>query len=246
MSDARYVHGDWAATEAPYVGDVTGGIEEAGEDATEPVDTLALAYAATLASEKLGESLRNPWALYTPQDAAVVVSAVHALLQSTVKNLRAMPAAVEHMAGRGDIHLPGPTEAFIAPEDETLGDALHRLVTMAGELDQLQLDMLLPAMRTLHGAPSRFQRAATLHANMSAIAEALGDAAELDTPDDAHHYPDATDSSCGCLIRIRVNGELYYFDCSDMGWSLLRDSAAVVHSDGSRYWSGTSYGVLVS
>ncbi|MFF8868034.1 hypothetical protein ACF08B_39035 [Streptomyces sp. NPDC015139] len=217
MPNTSSVHSGWSAQNASYMGDVAGEIGQVGNDATEPVDTLALACAMAEAGEGLEKALGHVWALYTPQEAAVVASALHASMAAAVTNLRALSAAVKEVAARGDFAQPGPTGAFISVDDETPGDALDRLETVADEVEG-HLGVLLPAISVLDAAPGLYRPASDVHGTMVAVAKALGPCARLHTPDIGHNQG-ASEDPCGCHIRIHVDGELYYFDLADMGWT---------------------------
>ncbi|MFE2823507.1 hypothetical protein [Streptomyces sp. NPDC059271] len=214
------------------MGDLTGDIAQVAGDATEPVHTLALACALAEAGGGLELALEHPWSLYTPQDAAVVASALHATLTSTVNNLRALAAAVRVLGTRGDIDLTGPTELSV--DEEAPGMAVDRLETVADDVEQ-HLAAVLPAIAVLQAAPGAYRPAARVHDNLLALVGELGDGARLHTPEDKHDQGGPEDP-CGCHIRIQDGSELYYLDLPDMGWSLLRDTDGTDQPDGSKTW----------
>lgn len=240
MTSTSDLHTQWSDLEenGTYVNDLVGTAETVADDAHEPRDTLALACAGATVAEGLGEALDNKWALYTPQDAAVVASAIHAQLVASIGNLRALAAAVEQVAARGDVTMPEPS-GIVSPEDENLADAVDRLTTAADEIEANVGPYLLPAVRTLEKTPPEFQAQRNVHENLVAVAKLLGDMATLKTghADDDYDRED-TDKWCGCFIEITRGSELFLFDRSDMGWSLLRDSDGRVQPDGSKVWAG--------
>ncbi|MFD3337399.1 hypothetical protein ACFWV1_32930 [Streptomyces sp. NPDC058700] len=208
--------------------DLAGSAEQVAADTNEPADTLALAVTAAIASEGLGKALGHEWAIYTPQDAAVVASAITATLQDSVENLRFLNQAVRHTAARGEISIPAPS----ASGEDTLADALNRLTGAADEI-QAHLKLLRPAIRTLDASPCTYQAPQDVHATVMAAAALLGDQAKTITNlEDCRADQGDADDPCGCVLEISAPGERYFFDYSDSGWSLLRHGAAVTDAEG--------------
>ncbi|MFF7183450.1 hypothetical protein [Streptomyces sp. NPDC008121] len=82
VSEAPDLHLRWSDSQdaSGYANDLTHAAEQVADDANEPSDTLALAATAAVTSAALGKTLGHEWAPYTPQDAAVVASAITATL----------------------------------------------------------------------------------------------------------------------------------------------------------------------
>ncbi|MCC3771766.1 hypothetical protein K6I34_004885, partial [Streptomyces sp. UNOC14_S4] len=120
--------GDWrelwgAAADEPYTADLAQEIRFAAERGPhEPAETLTLACTATEAARALATLLKQEWALYTPQQAATVASALFAQLEAAAEGLRELGGAVRRMADRGD-----------AVISTGMDDSLHRA---AGETER--------------------------------------------------------------------------------------------------------------
>lgn len=199
------------------------------ENVGEPRHTLSAAGSLAAAAEGLTKALEQDWALYTPQEAAAVAAALHATLQATEENLYALQRAVVRLGERGEI-------GIVIDDDETASDAVDRLGATADELSP-HLSMLDPSIPGLAATPSTFQPPRTVHENMIAISEALGAAAQLVTYEDGHK-PHETGNSCGCVIHLRHDGDLYFFDYSGLDWSLAAEKAGKPLPDGGKVWSG--------
>jgi hypothetical protein len=226
------LHLKWADTDDQgfsYVNDLVGSAEQAGDDAHEPVDTLALACTAAFASTALGKALDHEWALYTPQDAAVVASAIQAQVATTADNLRKLIRAVEHIAERGEVELP-EVSGLDGPEEETLSDALDQISEVAGQLGEV-VTAMHPLVPSLHRAASKFRPSPNLHSNLRAVVALLGEGAEMN-----EHQHDEDHEESGCTAVITRGSETYYFGYMDSEWTLLRDGDAEHHSDGSKFW----------
>ncbi|MGW6570058.1 hypothetical protein [Streptomyces sp. NPDC054975] len=238
MTEAPDLHLRWSDSEdtSGYVNDLASAAEQVADDAHEPTDTMALAVTAAIASAGLGKSLGHEWAIYTPQDAAVVASAINATLQDSAANLRLLEQAVRSIAARGEVSIPTPTESG----EDNLADALDHLTRAANEI-QAGLDLLPPAIHALNAAPCSYRSPEDVHATVVAVAALLGDQAEIITKlEDCRADQGDQDDPCGCVLEISAPGERYFFDYSDSGWSLLRHSAAVTNADGNMVWNGTN------
>ncbi|MEU9014277.1 hypothetical protein AB0D12_31810 [Streptomyces sp. NPDC048479] len=237
--EAPDLHLQWSDLEdsSSYVNDLAGATEQVGDDATEPKDTLALAVTAAIASESLGKALDHDWALYTPQDAAVVASAIHATIHASIGNLRALEQAVRQVAERGDVTIPD-LSGWVAPEQENLADALDRLTGTAHQLEE-DLGMLAPAVHSLNKSPARYRPPANVHEATMAVAAIFGASAEIKQAD--NHRPDDLVNGCGCSLTITQGGDKAYFYYSDSGWHLMRHSAATVSEDGSMVWTNNPF-----
>ncbi|MFH8581732.1 hypothetical protein [Streptomyces zaomyceticus] len=216
--------------------DLASAAEQAADDANEPADTLALAVTAAIASEGLGKGLGHEWAIYTPQDAAVVASAINATLQDSVTNLRLLEQAVRHIAARGEVSIPAPSESG----EDNLADALDCLTSTADEI-QAHLKLLPTAIRTLDVASCTYQSPQDTYDTVMAVAALFGGQAKTITNlEDCRADQGDADDPCGCVLEISAPGERYFFDYSDSGWSLLRHGAAVTDAEGNMSWTGTS------
>lgn len=224
------LHERWAEDNGDYVNDLIGSAEQAADDAQEPEDTLALACAAAIGGESLGKALDHPWALYTPQDAAVVASALQAQAGSLVSNLRQLAEAVEYIAARGEVDIP-EASGLVPSEAENLTNALDRLRGIADGVEE-PLEGIAVAAASLNRAPAGFQRAQSYHDNLRAVTALLGDGVTvLACPPE-----DAGLAVCRCSATIVRNGETYYLNYQDSTWSLLADSQGTPLPGGGKGW----------
>lgn len=207
---------EWADDNG-YTHDLVDTIEEVGNDAREPIDTMALACSGTLAATALGRALGHEWALYTPQDAAVVASAIQNHLAETVANLRKLTIAVQHVGNRGEADL------------HALSGTLDQLARVA---DSIALDAagLAPAIADLSAAETSHSLATTVHENLLKVAALVGGTA----PDTCTQGPD---DSCYCLATITRGSETYFLGYGELDWTLHVDSQGTRQPDGSTAWT---------
>jgi hypothetical protein len=225
LADTPQLHLEWSDHEEndTYVNDLVGSAEQVAGDCGEPRDTLALACASAITAEGLTQALNAEWSLYTPQDAAVVASAIYAQVVSSIASLRSLDAAVHRVEQRGDVQA-----------DDAVRDALQRLTAAADALSAA-LPPLRPAVEALDRTPTRYVPPKNVHETLEAVAKLMGPDANLINNCDGQG-PASRYGGCGCVLRISQHGELYHFDFGDMGWSLLYDSDAKVRPDGTKAW----------
>ncbi|WP_424863424.1 hypothetical protein [Streptomyces sp. MMS24-I29] len=95
----------WEEYEEPedrsVVGDACNGIRLITEDpAPEPADTIALAIAGAEAAEGIRDALESDWALHTPQQAAVVASALFAQMSAAAEAFESLRCLIQHAEAR--------------------------------------------------------------------------------------------------------------------------------------------------
>lgn len=214
-----------------YVNDLVGAAEDVVSRAHEPRDVLGLACAAAITSTALSNAIDHQWALYTPQDAAVVASALRAQMSATAETLRNLVRAVEYLRERNEVELPD-LSGLVTSEEENISDALDRIGAVADELVP-QVEDLATATAALHRAPAVFQPARNVHENLRATVDLLALDAQIvgDEPGEDHGG-----EQCPCTAVITHGGEIYYLSYYDMEWSLLSNSDAVNHPDGTMSW----------
>jgi hypothetical protein len=214
-----------------YVNDLVSAVAQVGEDAYEPRDVLALSCAAAIASTALSDAIDHKWALYTPQDAAVVASALCAQMSATVETLQKLARAVEQIIERGDMDLPESSGAT----DREVGDLAGALDQIGGIADRLgpHVDDLAEVAARIHEVPAGFRSSRNVHENLRAVVDLLAVDVEIvgDEPSDDHDGDE-----CPCTAVITHGGETYYLNFHDSEWALLRKSDAVTSSDGRTSW----------
>lgn len=198
------------------------------ESVGEPLHTLSAAGSLAAAAEGLTKALEQDWALYTIQEAAAVAAALHATMQAAGENLHALRRAVARIEDRGEL-------GVVVGDDETASEAVDRLDSTVAEL-HAPMEMLEPAITGLATTPSTSRLPRTVHENMAAIANLLGEIGQLTTCEDGHK-PDATTEGCGCTIHVQHEGDLHYFDYSGFDWTLIREKGGTPLSAGGKVFT---------
>jgi hypothetical protein len=225
LADTPQLHLEWSDHEdnGTYVNDLVGSAEQVAGDCGEPRDTLALACASAITAEGLTQALNAEWSLYTPQDAAVVASALYSQVASSIANLRSLDAAVRRVEQRADVQV-----------DHTVSDALQRL-TMTADSLHAALAPLRPVVETLDRTPTSYVPAENVHETLEEVATLLGPGADL-INNCGGQGPSSRYGGCGCVLHISQRGDVYYFDYGEAGWSLLCDGDAQRRPDGTMAW----------
>ncbi|MGW4954799.1 hypothetical protein [Streptomyces parvulus] len=201
----------------------------------DPRDTVEMACAATQTAEAVVTALSSPWALYTPQDAATVTSALFVQLQHTADAFKMLGHALGQIAKRGEMPLPAPA----GPEQSAnLGDALITLRSMSEQIHGLTARHAATTVRALHIAEASAPRPADAHETVAAVATLLngqlGQAVTLNRRHADGEFEDPNDGfGCGCDVTIRTAADEYNFHRGDSEWSLTRESDGRGLSDGS-------------
>ncbi|MFD7666081.1 hypothetical protein [Streptomyces sp. NPDC059788] len=210
------------ASEDDYVGELTTEIVGVGEDSREPVGTLALACAGAEAAENLSRALSHEWAVYTPEQAATVASAVYAQIEASAANLRALADVLGPVAARGDLEAPEPAVALLRKAADELGAHVQRT---AG-----------PVTDALSALPSDLSLPDSVHETVAAVAVLTG--GELVVPHEPDDFDPEDDTfGCGCSVHLKHAGEAYDFHRGDAEWSLTKESDGVARPNGSMAWT---------
>lgn len=202
---------------------------------SDPEDTVQMACAAAETAEAAVQALNHEWALYTPQQAATVASALFAQLEATAEALRTLRQAIGHVADRGEMKIPAPSHGEQALN---AGDALESLLNMSEEIDCLVSRYASHTVKSLDAAAGTATLPTDAHETISAVAALLieqlpgqvtfdqrHEAGEYD-PDDDHGF------GCGCSITIVADGETYDVSHGDSEWAVIRQSDGRKNSDG--------------
>jgi hypothetical protein len=194
-------------------------------------DSVEMACAAAETAEAVVTALSSPWALYTPQDAATVASALFVQLQHTAEAL----AEVGHIAERGETQVPAPASPG---QPANLADALATLRSVSEQIHGLAAQHASTTVRALYAAPVSAPRPADVHETVVAVAALLaeqhGQKVTLNRRHEDDEFEDRDDGfGCGCDVTILAADEEYNFHRGDSEWSLIRESDGRKLSDGS-------------
>ncbi|MDA5279935.1 hypothetical protein [Streptomyces sp. Isolate_45] len=198
---------------------------------TDPGYAIDMACAAAEASETLCVLLRSQWALYTPQQAATVVSALFAQVSAAAEALRGVDRVLAHMAARGDLgHQTDHGDERPRTTLPAAADALDRV--LGGHASQ-SVELLL---RT----PSTAPLPADAHEAVAAVARLLGPRTPMtrcDPTTPTQGIVDSLSTGCGCEIDIESQGQVFSFGRGDSCWSL---DLKVVMPDGSAIYDSVA------
>ncbi|WP_046248055.1 hypothetical protein [Streptomyces sp. MBT28] len=201
----------------------------------DPRDSVEMACAATETAEAVVTALSSPWALYTPQDAATVASALFVQLQHTADAFEQLGRALGQIAERGETQVPAPAGAG---QPANLGDALAALASVSEQIHGLAARHASTTVRALHSAPATAPRPADAHETVVAVAallaEQYGQEVTLNRRHEDGEFEDLDDGfGCGCDVTILAAEEEYNFYRGDSQWSLVRESDGRNLPDGS-------------
>ncbi|MCX4673621.1 hypothetical protein OG453_44505 [Streptomyces sp. NBC_01381] len=207
------------------IGDVCGGLElvtdSGGPD--DPDEIIALAIAGAKAAEATTAGLGLEWALYTPQQAAVVASALYAQIDAAGAALEELAGYLHVMDARHDVVLP----EFNDPETPNLSNA-EMATACAGQEARAATCDAETAVRILAETPYLGRQPQDAHETITAVADLLGEQATLITEHHVHdeaelreNYDDG--SGCGCLVQITDSaGSPWVFQRGDNSWNLWK------------------------
>lgn len=202
----------------------------------DPVDSVEMACTAAETAGAVVQALSSPWALYTPQDAATVASALFVQLQHSADALLELRRAVGRIVERGEADLVTPAGGG---KPANLGDALETLQSLSDTIHGLVARHASTTVRALDAAPSSAPVPADAHQTVVAVAALLTEQHEGDVTLNTYHeegdYDPETDGGfgCGCDVTILGNDEEYNFHRGDSEWSVTRDSDGQELADGS-------------
>ncbi|MER5501263.1 hypothetical protein ABT096_29230 [Streptomyces sp. NPDC002561] len=219
----------WEEYEEPEdrgaVGDACNGIRIFTEDhISEPAATIALAIAGAEAAEGIRDALESDWALYTPQQAAVVASALFAQLNATADTFESLRRLIQHAEDRRET-------AFTTAAVDSLRNAAaavtftHTFVPgVVGALNQC------PDLTRLPG---------DAHETLAAVAALLGPAAKMTEYHGPGEYKeDDREFGCGCSISFEHHSQVWNFHRGDSSWDLVREQDGEVLKGGSTVYTG--------
>ncbi|WP_030733301.1 hypothetical protein [Streptomyces sp. NRRL S-237] len=206
----------WEEYEEPgnrrAVADACAGIRSITEyDSPEPTDTIALAIAGAEATEGLRDALESDWALYTPQQAAVVASALFAQLNATTVVFESLRRLIQHAEARRET-------AFTTEADDRLTHVAAAVTFTRGFAPGV--------VGALNACPDLARLPTDAHETLAAVAALLGPAAKVTE----NHGPDEhseDDSGFGC------GGEIRFEHRGDSSWDLVRERDGEMLEDGS-------------
>ncbi|MGV9884755.1 hypothetical protein [Streptomyces sp. NPDC003006] len=192
----------------------------------DPRDSVEMACAAAETAEAVVTALSSPWALYTPQDAATVASALFVQLQHTADALGELGGALGRIGERGETQMSAPAGPG---QPANLGDALATLRSVSEQIHGLAARHASTTVRALHAAPASAPRPADVHETVAAVAALLaeqhGQAVTLNRHHEDGESEDPDDEfGCGCDVTILADDEEYTFHRGDSEWSLTQES----------------------
>lgn len=117
----------------------------------DPRDSVEMACAAAETAEAVATALSSPWALYTPQDAATIASALFVQLQHTADAVGELGCALGRIAERGETQVPAPAGPG---QPANLGDALAMLRSVSEQIHGLAARHASTTVRALYAAPA--------------------------------------------------------------------------------------------
>jgi len=222
------------AADAEYTQDFAGELRSAVDFGLgEPNDTLGVACVGVEATEALIDALSDDWALYTPQQAAVVASAAFAQVESAAVAMRHLRIVIRAMAERGDVDLPAPADHGPA----NITSALSLLEKAAFELSATVGQYAQEVTTALRTAPAKAPLPADVHQTIAAVAELLGGDARLNQRHEPGYVGDGDGFGCGCDIDFTHAGEEWNFHRGDSCWSLTRERDGRPTADGGTVFS---------
>ncbi|MGW7582751.1 hypothetical protein ACWGKU_28860 [Kitasatospora sp. NPDC054768] len=212
-----------ARTPRTIAGDLASEVRSyADGQAQEPDDAISLAITSAEATRAVVDALDHEWALYTPEQAAVLSSALFAQVDAAGIALQRLRSVLAQVEGRGDCGPADRAHALIkTAADDLLSVAPAHADAVVGELAALPATVVLPS------GP---------HDTLVAVAELLGGALKL-----RHEPGEQGDSSdgCGCTVELDRDGRPHWvFGRGDSRWYLLaidegepQPDGTVLHTD---------------
>lgn len=206
------------------IGDVCAGIELVTDNGPDdPDEVIALSIAGAQAAEATSAGLDQEWALYTPQQAAVVASALFAQIDAAGAALQKLSQYLHIMDARDDVDMPefdGDDEPNLSNAEATLG--------AIGEETRAALSDTKGAVRVLAETPYVGTLPVDAHQTITAVAELLGDTAVLVSEHHIHDDAELRENysqgyGCGCSIKLQdATGSEWEFQRGDSTWNLFR------------------------
>ncbi|MFE1383493.1 hypothetical protein ACFW6S_31550 [Streptomyces sp. NPDC058740] len=194
--------------------------DTAAERGQHPEITAELLFAAAGAAKEAQEVLNSPWAVYQARDAQTALAAALDLLMTAQGIVGDVLGDVEVARRRGDI-----------PDTDGLANTMRTAREAAEHLHgagRYEIGAVVEALATAERHfPGRLPR--DYHETVHATAEALGDAAWVNTQ---HHDAslDATETSCGCALVVTVGEATWYVNWNDDWGAILETGRTDSHS----------------
>ncbi|MFD3872263.1 hypothetical protein [Streptomyces sp. NPDC058623] len=228
----------WKEYEEPddrgAVGDACDGIRLfTGDHSPEPATTIALAIAGAEGAEGLRDATQADWAVYTPQQAAVVASALFAQVNAMADTFVSLRRLIQQAADRHETAFP--------PE---VADHLTRAAAAVTSTDHLGAGVV----DALNACPDLVRLPDNAHETLVAVGALLGPAAKLTERHGPGEYTEDDDGfGCGCDITFEHRGRVWHFQRGDSSWDLVRGQAGEERGDGSTVFTeGHELGVTDS
>ncbi|MEV7856807.1 hypothetical protein [Streptomyces sp. NPDC088183] len=218
----------WEEYEEPEdrgaIGDACDGIRLFTEGhAPEPAATIALAIAGAEAAEGIRDALESDWALYTPQQAAVVASALFAQLNATADTFESLRRLIQHAEARRET-------AFTTAAVDSL--------THAAAAVTFTHNFAPGVVGALSACPDLTQLPGDAHETLTAVAALLGPAAKVTEYHGPGEYSeDDSGFGCGCAVSFEHWGQAWNFHRGDSSWDLTCEQDGEVLEDGSTVYT---------
>jgi len=216
----------------------------------DPRDSAEVACAATETTEAVVTALCHEWALYTPQEAATVASALFSCNTArTHSPLCTAPSGTSPNVARPK------SSTRQARQPANLADALQQLHRASNDLHRLVSRHASTTVRALAAAKSSAPIPQNAHETIVAVARLLEDQHDDQVQLNERHGPGEDDPAaddvfgCSCDITVTSKGETFSFHRGDSEWSLLRDADGRPQADGSilySNWSSTSTSLITA
>ncbi|MFH8894492.1 hypothetical protein [Streptomyces sp. NPDC017949] len=185
---------------------------------------VAPAIAGAEAAEGLRDALESDWALYTPQQAAVVTAALFAQLNATRDIFEALRRLLQNAETRRET-------AFTS-------EAAYRL-THAAAAVAFACNFAPGVVNALNACPDLTRLPSNAHETLAGVATLLGPAAKVMENHGPGEYPeDDRGCGCGCEIRFEHRGQMWNFHRGNSSWDLVREQDGEVLEDGSTIYNG--------
>ncbi|WP_051856979.1 hypothetical protein [Streptomyces sp. NRRL S-1868] len=219
-----------------YVSEVRSAVEYGLHD---PEDSVGMACAAAETADASVQALLSPWSLYTPQDAAVVASALFVQLRHGADALAELARSASRIVERGEAELPAPAGPG---KPANLADALVALRTVSDAVHSLVDGHASTTVSALHAAPGTAPLPGDAHESVVAVAALLAEQHDRTVTLNQRHRDGAFEVAndgfgCGCSVTIAGDSEEYDFNRGDSEWSLFRESDGQKQPDGSTVFS---------
>jgi hypothetical protein len=205
------------------IGEVCTGLELVTDDGpSDPDEVIAMAVAGAHAAEATATGLDNPWALYTPRQAAVVASALFAQIDAAGAALQKLSAYLHTMDARGDVEMP----EYDGSEILNLSNA-EMVLGWVGDEARAALRDQDDTVRVLAQAPYLGMLPTDAHETVTAVADCLGSAVTLVSEHHCHDQVELQEQysrgdGCGCYLTLHDStGAPWQFQRSDTDWVLF-------------------------